>query len=118
MKTKRVLTLLLITALLLSATVYAVEPRIVQAYPSVSFNGKTATCSVDVIGNNTTDKIFIAVELWYGNDCLKTWTDYGTAYLYFSDTYTVSNSGTYTLKVIVTINGTTYPAVTANGTCS
>lgn len=118
MKGKRVLALFLIVIILLSATVYAVEPRITQIYPTLSFEGKTATCSVNVAGSNTTDKIFIAVELWKGNDCLKTWTDYGTAYLYFSDTYTVPSSGTYTLKVILTLNGTTYEPVTTSSTCS
>lgn len=118
MKSKRVLAILLVAIVILTSSVYALETRAQPIILELGFDGRTANCSVAVTGSNTTDKIFIAVELWKGNDCLKTWTDYGTAYVHFSDTYTVPSSGTYTLKVILTLNGTTYEPVTTSSTCS
>lgn len=56
---KRLITISLVIVLLISlcASVYAVESRTQQVFPSLSFSGTTANCSVSVYGDNHSDEI-------------------------------------------------------------
>lgn len=114
---KRTVSLLLIVVLLLSMTAYAVA-QAATISPLLEFDGKTANCYVDVIGNKSTDKIEVTATLWRGNTCLETWTETGYEMVYLSESKDVSIRGvTYTLKADVTINGRSLPQVESSAKC-
>lgn len=115
---KRIFAAILLVALVLSMTAYAVEPRSKSIVPSLTFSGKTANCGVDIVSTNTSDSISATIKLCRGTEVLETWYESGDGYIFFSDTYTVDKTGTYKLTADVTINGTTYPTVSKTATCS
>ena len=115
---KRTIALILVVVMLLSVSVFAVDARSKSITPGLSFNGKTANCSVAIVGDNMSDTISATITLCRGTTVLKTWTESGSGYIFFSDTYTVSTTGTYRLNADVTINGTTYPTVGHSATFS
>lgn len=91
--------------------------RASQVLPSLSFNGKTAECSVTILGEYAKDEIVVIVKLWKGSSCIETWNDSGTGHMEFSATKTVSSSGQYKLTADVTINGTALPTASAAAYC-
>lgn len=112
----RLIALLLVLTFPIS--VQASSARSKRAIPVLSFSGKTATCSVRVSGESTTDAISVTVKLWKGSSCIATWIDSGTGSLKFSATKTVSSSGEYTLTADAVIAGTALSTVSATATCS
>lgn len=114
---KRMLAIILTVAVILSMTVYAVEPRSKSISPRLTFSNMTANCSVDILGSNDSDSISATIKLCRGTEVLETWYESGDGYIFFSDTYTVDKTGTYKLTVDATINGTTYPTVSKTATC-
>lgn len=115
---KRVFAIVVLVAVLLTMTVSAVTPRTKTISPGLYFDGKTARCSLTVVADKSSDSISATIQLCKGSSVVKTWTESGTGYIGFSDTYTVSTTGNYTLTASVTINGTTYPTVSKSATCS
>jgi hypothetical protein len=103
---KRIMICLIVITLVASLSIhaFATSPRGIAIIPNLTFSGTTANCSVNVIGNNLTDKIEAEIKLWEGSRCLKTWTASATGYLVFGDTYSVSRNREYTLTVTVEIN--------------
>lgn len=96
----------------------AVSPRIITIAPGIEFNGETATCTVNVCANYTTDSIFAIVKLFdENNTCVKTWVQSGSGFLNFSRTIEVTSGVEYTLRAYVTINDESNPAVSVTGTC-
>lgn len=114
---KRAIIFALAIVMLLSMSVYAVEGRSRSITPGLSFTNKTANCSLEVIGDNSSDSISATIKLCRGTEVLETWYESGDGYIFFSDTYTVNKTGTYKLTADVTINGTTYPTVSKTATC-
>lgn len=117
---KRFLSLFLVLALLANTAIFAsaATPRAVTMTPGIEFNGETATCTVDVCADYTTDKIFAIVKLFdEDNNCVKTWVQSGTGYLSFTRTAEVTSGVKYTLKAYVTVNDVSKPTVSATGTC-
>ena len=114
---KRVLAILMVVIIVLSMTTFAVENRSRSITPGLSFSGKTANCSLEVIGDNASDTISATITLCRGTTVLKTWTESGSGYILFTDTYTVSTTGAYRLNADVTINGTTYATIGHSATC-
>lgn len=81
------------------------------------FSGSTATCAVFITAGNSGDDIEAVIELWQGDNCIKTWEENADAVLDFSETVNVTRGKSYTLKVDYTINGIACPLASASGTC-
>ena len=114
---KSVSIFLLLVALLIPISAQAASLRTSRVYPSLSFDGTTATCSVYVSGNKTTDSIALTAKLWQGSKCIATWSSSGTGYLNFSKTKAVSSGSSYKLTADVTINGNALDTASASGMC-
>ena len=116
---KRVMALTLVLVMLLGVTAQAAGPaKKPVASPSITFSGTTATCSVMVRGDKSTDKVVMTAKLWNGSTCLKTWTASGTQRANLNKTATVSKGKTYQLTVDYTINGVKQPQKSTTKTCS
>ena len=114
---KSISAILLLIALLIPVSAQAASPRTSRVYPSLSFDSTTATCSVYISGNKTTDSIALTAKLWQGSKCITTWHASGTGDLNFSKTKTVSSGSSYKLTADVTINGNALDTASASGTC-
>ena len=114
---KSIRAILLLIALLIPVCARAASPRTSRVYPSLSFDGTTATCSVYISENKTTDSIALTAKLWQGSKCIATWSSSGTGHLNFSKTKTVSSGSSYKLTADVTINGNALDTVSKSGTC-
>lgn len=101
---KRIILLLLIGALLLSTTVYAVEPRATIDSPKLTFSGTTATCSFFHNTGDASDKINVTMHLYRGLTLVNSWSASGYGYVSLSKTATASKGATYQLTVNVSIN--------------
>ena len=87
-------------------------------FPGLSFSGTTATCSLEVYAEHSTDTIVATVKLKHGNSVVKQWTNLTDVdMLDFSDTVGVSHGETYTLQVTLTINGSPYPVADVTRVC-
>ena len=115
---KRICALAAVLVLVLSMTVQASESRVVSPRLALSFDGTTAECSININGNSSSDKISVTVKLWHGDDCLKTWTDSGTGYLSFYETYDGVEVGEkYEMSATYKVGSKTYPTVSVSATC-
>lgn len=116
---KKAIPLLLFLVLLFAQPVYAeaASSRTATIWPSMTFNGTTAQCSVSVTADHFTDDIEIVVKLWRNGQWIKTWEDSGTGYLIFDRTTTVTKGYTYTMTVDATLDGVVQPTVSVTGTC-
>ncbi len=114
---KRICALTAVLILALSMSVSAVAPRITYT-PSLTFSGTTANCEVDISANSISDRITATVKLWHGSSCLETWSDSGTGYLFFSESYDDVEVGErYTMTVDYTVAGRSYPTLSVSATC-
>lgn len=117
---KRLISCITVTAmlaLLLISPVCAAERSASRVYPSLTFSGTTANCSVTVIADSAEETISITVKLWDGSTCIKTWNDTGTGTLVFKGTATVEKGKTYDMTVDVTIDEEEYATQTVSGVC-
>lgn len=116
---KRIFVLAVLMILALSATVRAIEPREIASRPTLTFNGTTATCEVNIYADSDSDIIGLTVQLWDGDTCLKTWTDTGTGALNFSETHSrgISAGKSYTMTVSYSIAGKIYPKLSTSAIC-
>ena len=104
--------------LAMSFPVKAADESLIYIQPDLTFSGTTATCSLRVYAEYSTDSIVASVTLKQGNSTVKQWTnlsDYG--FLIFSDNANVSHGVTYTMHVTVSINGVSYPVSDITKTC-
>lgn len=116
---RKMLAILIAVLIVTSIPIHALanSSRIIVISPKLSFSDTTATCTLHVTGNYSTDKIQAVLKLWDGNICVKTWYLSGTLSLTFSDTYNVIRNHEYTLTADVQINGVSRPRVSFTGTC-
>lgn len=118
---KRFCSLAAVLLLVLSMAVPAgaAEPRAVAPKPTLTFDGTTATCEVNIVADSSSERIEATVKLWQGGTCLKTWTDSATQYLRFSEsTSTGIQAGkSYQMTVDYIIAGKSYPRVSASAVC-
>lgn len=98
-----ILSLILLVSLIPMSAV-AVTPKAPLIYPTLSFNGTTATCGLVVSAENN-DQISATVKLMRGSTVVATWYPSAVGTLSFSRTATVSRNTTYTLTAQVYING-------------
>ncbi|MCR5500390.1 MAG: hypothetical protein K6F31_08355 [Acetatifactor sp.] len=104
--------------LALSITAKAANESVVIIRPGLSFSGTTATCTLKVFGEYTTDSIVASVTLKHGSSTVKQWTNLtANGYMDFSDTAPVSHGVTYTMQVTVSINGVPYSVADITKTC-
>ena len=96
----------------------AADARVSTIVPSLSFSGTTATCSLRVTGESTSEHIEATIKLYLGNIPVATWTAEGDGYLFFSKTTGVNKGYTYTMKVQLTIDGEECYVSDVSGTCS
>lgn len=80
---KRVLALCLILVSALGITAQAADVLFVRTVPKITFDGTTATCTVNVRGDKTTDTISLTAKLYQGSTCVKTWNTSGTGAVHF-----------------------------------
>lgn len=117
---KRFVSIILILVLIFSYALHgnAVQARIITMTPGITFNGTTATCTLDVCADYSTDEIFAIVKLFDENgDGVKTWVQSGKGYLSFTRTIEVTSGVEYTLKAYVTVNDVSKPTVSVTNTC-
>ncbi|MBR3508418.1 MAG: hypothetical protein IKO03_06605 [Lachnospiraceae bacterium] len=90
-----------------------------NVFPGLKYNGTTATCSLMVFGEHTTDSIVASVTLKHGSSTVKQWTNLtANGYMNFSDTANVVYGETYTMYVTLEINGVSYPVANITKTCN
>lgn len=114
-KASILLALLLLVAIF--TTAQASPARISPAYPSLSFSGTTANCSVYIKADNLNDSISATIQLWQGSSCMATWYASGVGSLTHSASKAVTSGLQYTLTVDATINGSSIPRVSTTKTC-
>lgn len=116
---RRIFALTALCLLVLSLSAHALEPRVAKPAPSLTFDGTTAVCKVNIYADSSSDKINATVKLWDGGTCLKTWTASDTSRLRFSETYSknIQAGRTYQMTVDYIIAGRSYPRVSASATC-
>ena len=96
---KRFLCLLLVISAILAISAHAASARTIDVYPSLAFNGTSATCTVTILGERTTDRISAVMELWQGNILIDDWSASASGILKIDETTTVAKNKTYTLTV-------------------
>ncbi|MCR5459763.1 MAG: hypothetical protein K6F51_07700 [Acetatifactor sp.] len=108
----------LIIIFAMSFPVKAADESLNYIHPELIFSGTTATCSLTVYAERSTDSIVASVTLKQGNSIVKQWSNLSSnGYVTFSDTATVSHGVTYTMHVTVSINGVSYPVSDITKTC-
>jgi len=100
-----------------AATPEEVSPLALKVYPSISFDGTTAKCSVTVIADNMSDSISVTLKLWKGSSCVASWKSSGEGYVNFSVKEIVTLGLEYKLTADVIINGVPKPTVSVSGIC-
>lgn len=113
---KRFLGSILIIAMLIAVPAHAASSRTFRVFPDLEFNGTTATCTVAIMANHTSDKIVATTALWQGSTLVDSWNSSGSGTLKISETATVSKNKTYKLVVNYSINGTSYSPVSISRT--
>ncbi|MBR4607958.1 MAG: hypothetical protein IKO41_17260 [Lachnospiraceae bacterium] len=107
-----------IIVIAMSFPVKAANESFMRVIPSLSISGTTATCSLNVYAEHTTDLIKASVVLKHGNSVVAQWLNMtANGYMFFSDTVTVAHGETYTMQVTLEINGVSYPIADIAKTC-
>lgn len=115
---KQIFPILFIFLMLFSSTAYAESTRAAQVVPRISFDGTTASCTVYIAADRSTDDIEAVIKLWQGSKCIKTWEKSSVGDLAFSGKATVSKGKTYQLTVDVALAGKAQPRFSVEGTYS
>ena len=92
-------------------------PRALGINPTLAFNGTTAACEVDVVGNTMSEYIEVTMTLKRGTYTEATWYADGYGYVYMLEYDTVTKGRTYDLVVAVKVNGVASTPVSVSGTC-
>lgn len=74
------------------------QNKAIDVYPSLAFNGTSATCTVTILGERTTDRISAVMELWQGNILIDDWSASASGILKIDETATVERNKTYKCK--------------------
>ena len=107
-------------AMLFSITICICMPALaaVQAFVignNLSFNGATAICSAEI--NEPGADISATLELWYGNNCLNSWSAAGKGYVSLGGSCSVTSGLEYTQVLSGTIGGVSFGPLSTQGTC-
>lgn len=112
---KRIIYLLVVFLLLLSLYIPVLASmESVRVYPSLSFNGTTASCNAWIIEPS---QIQATLELWQGNSLVASWSGSQYGALQIGGTVTVSHGLAYTLIVSGTVGGETISSMPVTKIC-
>lgn len=109
---KRIVSLVVLLALILAIPAYAASQRLVDVLPDVTFANNNATCTVEIYADRSNDQINATMELWQGTRRIDSWNDSDSGYLFMEETACVETNTTYKLVVNYSINGITKNPVT------
>ena len=114
---KRIRAILLATAILSSLVISAAaaQARTIGAVPVLTFNGRTANCSVSI--TSLGKPITATLELWCSDTLVDSWSDSATSRLIIDESCIVTPGQTYTLKTSGTIDGVPFTGTPVTGTC-
>ena len=112
---KRMISLALILAFMLCVGANAAESRFQGITPTLSFEGNTANCSVNIIEPGA--EINATITLWNGSRVVDSWSGSGISVLYVSGSCSVTSGTNYTLKVTGMIDGVPIQGIPVSGTC-
>ena len=73
----------------------------------------TATCTVQAIGNNTSEYFEATIKLYRDNIWIGTWHEDGYGYILFTRNIAALSGSTYKLVVDVKVDGVAIPRATA-----
>lgn len=113
---KQYLFLSFLLVLTLVVPVQAQTERADYTRATLSFNGTTAQCRVQIVGNPA-DDISATIKLWNGSQCIETWQESNTGVLSFFETVSVQKGQSYTLTADYTIAGESQPTLSVSKTC-
>lgn len=115
---KYVFSLVLFLSVLFTMHVRAAEERTVMIWPSISFDGTKAICSVTIMADRSTDRIEADIKLWQGDSCVESWTESSFGDLMFTGNTTVAKGQKYILTVDAKINNLARPTVSTSAVCN
>ena len=120
MKTSKRLLLVLLAALLLlaAAPAAAATNRTISSELRLTFHGTTAVCSVEIFGENTSDRIAATMQLKQGSKTIDSWSTSSMGILYMEKTAPVEANKTYTRVVTYAVNGVASPPISIDRTNS
>ena len=94
-------------------TYAAVQGAII--HNDLTFSGTTAICWADVA--QAGKDISATLELWYGNNCLDSWSATGKGYVSLGGSCSVTSGLEYTQVLSGTIGGVSFGPLSTQGTC-
>lgn len=101
----------------LTMTVHAVELRVVEPQPILSFQGTTAFCGVECRAEDSSDTVKATLTLYRGSTYVDSWSGSGKGRVAISGNCAVKSGTKYTLKLTYSINGIAQSAVSTTATC-
>ena len=110
---KMAFVLALILALSIPLSVQAVEPRAILVLPEITVSATTAKCSVNAIGNNSSEYLKATIRLYRDNLLIGSWYVDGYGSINWETRKTVPLNYTYTLTVDLTVDGVAVPQASA-----
>ena len=114
---RKVALLMAIVLIISMPLTVSAAPRALGISPFLEFEGTTATCEVEVVGNNVSEHIEVIMKLMHGTSCVKAWMNEGNGHVYMLAYANVIRGQTYTLLIEVKVNGVAQQPVYINGTC-
>ncbi len=104
---------IIVTSILCVPMCVAVQRAMINN--DLSFNGTMAICSAEVteLGMN----ISATLELWYGNNCLDSWSATGKGYVSLGGSCSVTSGLEYTQVLSGTAGGVSFGPLSTQGTC-
>ncbi len=114
----RIATAILAILLVVSIPMTALAaPRALSINPVMDFDRGTATCEVEVVGNNLSELIQVTMELKHGSTVVESWYSEGYGYVYMLEYADAVKGRTYDLVVSVIFDGEVLTPVSIRGTC-
>ena len=94
----------------------AATNRTISSELRLTFHGTTAVCSVEIFGENTSDRIAATMQLKQGSKTIDSWSTSSMGILYMEKTAPVEANKTYTLVVTYAVNGVASPPISIDRT--
>ena len=114
MKKRRLILLLIIVVL--AVPTHALTPRYNVKNANLTFNGRTAICSVVIKSTDPTASISATITL-SGGGKVTSWTESGTGEIDVTKKASVTSGVSYTLTVNYKVNGESQSAFSNSATC-
>ena len=115
MKKMSILVLCLLVIISTVTAVQAADSKAVAAVPTLSYNGETAQCHVQIAAPGKA--IYVRMELWYGSTLIDSWLKSGSSTVTLNETCGVQSGLTYTLIVSGSIGSETFSCAPVSKKC-